>query len=183
MNAGVRFKLFAISLALVVGVGLVSGIYMEQRLRAWLQGRVEAELVVQARLGRDLVELSPGAATDEGADRLADRLGSSSGARVTIVRQGGTVLGDSGLSLAEVRLVDNHEHRPEVEQAMAEGLGAARRYSTSVRADMLYVAMPFQRPDMRGVIRVAMPLSEVDSAVARVRVILLVGIFLDREFL
>lgn len=175
MNAGVRFKLFAISLALVVGVGLVSGIYMEQRLRAWLQGRVEAELVVQARLGRDLVELSPGAATDEGADRLADRLGSSSGARVTIVRQGGTVLGDSGLSLAEVRLVDNHEHRPEVEQAMAEGLGAARRYSTSVRADMLYVAMPFQRPDMRGVIRVAMPLSEVDSAVARVRVILLVA--------
>ncbi len=175
MNAGVRLKLFAISLALVVGVGLVSGIYMEGRLRAWLMGRVETELLGQARVGRDLVELLPGLASDEVADRLADRLGASSSARVTIVKNDGEVLGDSGLSLAEVRHVENHGHRPEIEQASAEGHGAATRYSTSVRADMFYVAVPFQRADVRGVVRVAMPLSEVDSAVRRLRVILLVA--------
>ena len=51
-------------LVLVVGVGLVSGIYMEGRLRAWLMGRVETELLAQARVGRDLVELLPGVASD-----------------------------------------------------------------------------------------------------------------------
>jgi two-component system phosphate regulon sensor histidine kinase PhoR len=175
LNAGVRFKLFAISLALVVGVGLVSGVYMEQHLRAWLMGRIETELLGQARLGRDLVELLPGLAVDEVADPLADRLGLSTGSRVTIVRQDGSVLGDSGLSLAEVRHVENHGSRPEVEQALAEGHGAATRYSTSVRADMFYAAVPFLRPDGRGVIRVAMPLSEVDSAVHRLRVMLSVA--------
>jgi two-component system phosphate regulon sensor histidine kinase PhoR len=180
LNPGVRLKLFAISLALVVGVGLVSGVYMERRLRAWLMGRVEAELLVQARLGRDLVELLPdlgreGVVRQEAADQLADRLGASSSARVTIVENGGAVLGDSGLSLDEVRHVENHGHRPEVEQAMADGQGAATRYSTSVRSEMFYVAVPFRRAETSGVVRVAMPLSEVDSAVHRVRVILLLA--------
>jgi two-component system, OmpR family, phosphate regulon sensor histidine kinase PhoR len=175
LNAGVRLKLFAISLALVVGVGLVSGFYMEEHLRAWLLGRIETELLGQARLGRDLVELLPGVASDEAADRLADRLGASSRARVTIVQQDGKVLGDSDLSLDEVHHVENHGHRPEVEQALAVGHGAATRYSTSVGADMFYVAVPFQRPDTRGVLRVAMPLSEVDSAINRVRLMLLVA--------
>jgi two-component system phosphate regulon sensor histidine kinase PhoR len=175
LNAGVRLKLFAVSLALVMGVGLVSGIYMEGRLRAWLLARVETELLGRARLARDLVELLPGVSDDEAADRLADRLGGSSAARVTVVRQDGMVLGDSGLTISELRHVENHGHRPEVEQALAEGQGAATRYSTSVRADMFYVAVPFQRSDVRGVVRVAMPLSEVDSAVSRLRVILLVA--------
>jgi two-component system phosphate regulon sensor histidine kinase PhoR len=148
---------------------------MEGRLRAWLMGRVETELLAQARVGRDLVELLPGVASDEVADQLADRLGASSAARITLVKNDGAVLGDSGLSLAEVRRVENHGHRAEIEQAKAEGHGAATRYSTSVRADMFYVAVPFQRADVRGVIRVAMPLSEVNSAVHRLRVILLVA--------
>jgi two-component system phosphate regulon sensor histidine kinase PhoR len=153
---------------------------MEGRLRAWLMGRVEAELLVQARLARDMVELLPGlsrdgAADDQAADQLADKLGVSSSARVTIVAAGGRVLGDSGLSLDEVRRVENHGHRPEVEQALVEGHGAAARHSTSVRADMFYVAVPFQRSDLRGVLRVAMPLAEVDGAVHRVRVILLLA--------
>jgi two-component system, OmpR family, phosphate regulon sensor histidine kinase PhoR len=175
LNAGVRLKLFAISLALVVGVGLVSGVYMEGSLRAWLMARIEAELLGQARLVRDVVELLPGMADDEAADRIADRLGASSAARVTIVKQDGVVLGDSGLTLAELRHADNREHRPEIDQALAVGQGAATRYSTSVRADMFYVAVPFQRPEVHGVIRVAMPLSEVDSAANRLRVILLVA--------
>lgn len=175
MKAGVRVKLFAVSLALVVGVGLVSGVYLEGGLRAWLMGRVELELLGQARLARDVVELLPGMADDEAADQLADRLGASTAARITIVGQNGAVLGDSELDLAEVRHVENHGHRPEIEQANQAGHGAATRYSTSVRADMFYVAVPFQRANLRGVVRVAMPLSDVSSAVTRLRLILLVA--------
>jgi two-component system phosphate regulon sensor histidine kinase PhoR len=176
LNAGVRLKLFAISLALVVGVGLVSGIYMEQHLRAWLHARIETELLGQARLGRDLVELLPGSlASDEDTDRLADRLGASSAGRVTIIRQDGVVLGDSELDLKDVRHVENHGNRPEVSQALSNGHGAAQRFSTSVRHDMFYVAVPFDRSGERGVVRVAMPLAEVDSAVGRLRVMLLLA--------
>ena len=145
MNAGVRLKLFLSTLALVVGVGLVCGVYMERHLRAWLLGRIETELLGQARLARDLVELLPQMNSAEGADHLADRLGASTQARVTIVRGDGSVIGDSELSLPEVQHVENHLHRPEIEQALAAGHGAATRYSTSVRHDMFYAAVPYQR--------------------------------------
>ena len=130
MNAGVRLKLFVISLTLVVGVGLVSGIYLEQQLRIWLAARLEAELLGQARTARELVELSQGVLSDELADELADRLGRSTTARITIVEQAGVVLGDSGLTLSELRQVENHRDRPEVREALAHGQGAAQRYST-----------------------------------------------------
>jgi two-component system, OmpR family, phosphate regulon sensor histidine kinase PhoR len=175
LNAGVRLKLFLSTLALVVGVGLVCGVYMERHLRDWLVGRIETELLGQARLGRDLVELLPQMNSAEAADQVADRLGASSRARVTIVRGDGSVIGDSELSLPEVQHVENHLHRPEIEQALAAGHGAATRYSTSVRHDMFYAAVPYRRADGNGVVRVAMPLAEVSSTVGRLRVILVVA--------
>lgn len=175
MKAGVRLKLFLSSLALVVGVGLVSGIYLEQRLRAWLSGRIELELLGQARVARDLIEVAPEARSQQVVDGFADRLGQSTGARVTIVAANGAVLGDSGLTLEEVLHVENHGQRPEIMQALGQGQGAAIRYSTSVRSDMFYIAVPFHRLEEHGVIRLAMPLSDVDSAVGRLRVAMAVA--------
>jgi two-component system phosphate regulon sensor histidine kinase PhoR len=175
LKAGVRLKLFGVSLALVIGVGLVSGIYLEQRLRAWLIGRIELELLGDARMARELFELFPAVSSLPVADNMADRLGRASVARITVVRDDGVVLGDSGLTVEEVRAVENHATRPEVRQALDVGHGAATRYSTSLRSGMFYVAVPFQRPEMTGVIRVAVPLAEVESAVHRLRVTLLLA--------
>jgi two-component system phosphate regulon sensor histidine kinase PhoR len=175
LNVGVRLKLFAISLALVVGVGLVSGIYLERQLRSWLIDRVELELLGQARLARDLIETAPGLGDVHVADALADRMGHSTGLRITIVGNDGAVLGDSDLSVPEVVHVENHGARPEIRQALAEGQGAATRYSMSVHTDMFYMAVPFARPEMQGVVRAAMTLAEVDSVAARLRLAVFVA--------
>jgi len=175
LNASIRLKLFAISLALVVGVGLVSGFFLESRLRGWLRDRIELELIAQARIARDLIEVVPTVADGSVADQLADRMGHSTGLRITIVDAGGGVLGDSSLSPAELAHVENHAERPEVKQALQGGLGAATRYSVSVHTDMVYVGVPFVRADRQGVVRVAMPLSEVDSVAARLRLVLFVA--------
>jgi two-component system phosphate regulon sensor histidine kinase PhoR len=173
--AGVRLKLFGISLALVIGVGLVSGIYLEERLRSWLEARIEGELLRESRMACELFALFPDASSPLVADRLADRLGEASGARITIVAADGVVLGDSSLSPDEVRRLENHGQRPEIRQALDAGHGVATRYSNSLSSEMFYVALPFERADMRGVIRVAVPLSQVDSAVARLRVALVLA--------
>ncbi len=171
MNAGVRLKLFAISLALVVGVGLVSGVYLERQLRDWLIDRIELELLGQARLARDLVETAPGVSDGAVIDALADRMGKSAGVRITIVGGDGKVLGDSGLTPAEIARAENHAQRSEIRQALAQGEGEATRYSVSVHTDMFYMAVPFQRPEMRGVVRAAMALSDVDLVAARLRLV------------
>ena len=95
MNASIRLKLFGISLALVVGVGLISGVFLESRLRGWLRDRIELEMLAQARIARDLLEVVPAVADVASADQLADRMGHSTDLRVTIIDSSGAVLGDS----------------------------------------------------------------------------------------
>lgn len=169
MKLGVRGKLFAISLVLVAGVVLVAGLTLEPTLRRRLEARIELELLRHARAGRDMVEVAPGLDSRESADGLADRLGRATESRVTIIRADGQVLGDSEIEVDALRDLENHRSRPEVRLALTTGTGTSRRYSTTLRAEMLYVAVPYARTDGAGVVRVAMPLAEVDQALSSLR--------------
>ncbi|MCA9662778.1 MAG: HAMP domain-containing protein, partial [Myxococcales bacterium] len=60
-------------------------------------------------------------------------------------------------------------------EALAGGEGVSRRYSVSVGMDMLYVALPFTSGDFKGIVRVARPLSEVEAAVSRLRLALMIA--------
>lgn len=174
MKLGVRGKLFAVSLLLISAVGLTSGLYLEDGLERWLERRIEGELSRHARAASDAVEIAESQA-DQRLDQLADRLARSTAARITIIAGGGVVVGDSDLDAEALRRVENHGARPEVRAALEHGSGIARRYSTTVRTDMLYLAVPYQGADGRGVVRAAMPLSEIDEAVGRLRMVLLVA--------
>lgn len=168
MSIGIRGKIVLLSLALITAAGLASGIVLEAQLRDWLEERLVAELVGYAASARVLVERSP-AMSIEAIEPLADSVGEAIGARVTVIAADGRVLGDSELSRAEVHTVENHGKRPEVLTALEHGLGVSRRYSTTLRTDMLYVAVP-SRVQGGAAVRVAMPLSEVDALIERVRI-------------
>ena len=107
-------------------------------------------------------ELTRGAALDSiaASDEEADRLGELLGARVTFIAADGRVVGDSSEPLDGVMAMENHGQRPEVLAAKTSGLGRARRYSTTLRIDMLYVAVPVNHPSI-GIVRVALPLTDV----------------------
>ena len=73
----------------------------------------------------------------------------------------GRMLGDSDLSLPQVRDVENHLTRPEVQAALNGRVGISRRFSTTLQTDMLYLAVALSGAEPAGVLRLAMPLSEV----------------------
>ncbi len=175
MRLGIRTRLFATSILLVSVVGLVSGVYLERVLRSWLEARIESNLFLLTKTSRQFVETAPGNDTLQQMDRFADRLGRSSGARVTIIASDGVVLGDSELNLQQVREVENHGGRPEIRAAARSGSGSSRRYSATIRTHMLYVAVPYQRHDRTGVVRLSVPLAEVDAAIGRLRLLLLLA--------
>ena len=154
MIFGVREKLFLVSLILILLVGVTVGTYLENALRGWTEGRIEAELLRHARTVRELVEQT-GTHTISGVDPVADRLGHTTSARVTIILRGGRVIGDSELTQEEVQVVENHAGRPEVVAAMAGDKGVSRRFSTTVKTDLLYAAVPYGGQPPRGVARVA----------------------------
>ena len=111
--------------------------------------------------------MAPPLQAGEGAeviDPLVKRLGARIDARVTVVAADGTVLGDS---LADPRTMENHGTRPEVFAARGTGIGEAQRHSATLGTDFLYVAVPIAEAP-GAVARVALPLHDVDAAVARI---------------
>ncbi len=173
MKVGVRVKLFLVSLQLMLLIGLVIGIYMENALRDWAESRIESELLQHAKLVREGVLISDLVATIPIMDSLADRFGRTIGQRVTVIAGDGRVLGDSDLDEDQVRRIENHGSRVEVVAATAKGIGVARRYSTTIGTDMLYVAVPFQQGGRDGVVRVEVPLQQVENTILELRTFLI----------
>ena len=167
MRMGVRGKLFLVSVAMVLAVVFLAGLYLEGQLVEWAQGRAEVELQGHARLVRVLLEHRQDGDSD--LDALAARAAAPIDARVTIIAADGQVVGDSEFPAGRLGEMEPHGDRPEVIAALRDGQGVARRTSASLTTEMLYVALPFTRPGETavGVVRVARPLREVDAAVRR----------------
>ena len=165
-----RSRLFLASLltsavTLIVAAGLVSW-----SVRRLVDERIERALVNQARLAAEtLARWQP--ATPGELDAEADAIGRLVSARVTFIGPDGTVVGDSELSADELATLENHATRPEVLQARREGIGVARRYSDTVKTNMLYVAVKVRNPSTPSLseVRLALPLTEIGEQLAVVR--------------
>ncbi|MBF0449129.1 MAG: hypothetical protein HQL67_13125 [Magnetococcales bacterium] len=179
MIIGVRAKLFFISLILVLSVLLITGLYLEKNLVHWLESRISSELLHTANSGRIFIEQLDHETDLEVLDAYADEMGKASNARITIIDASGRVVGDSHLTLEQVRTVENHGQRPEVLAALQGVSSHSYRFSTTLKTRMLYVGVAYQgRQGNRGVIRAAHSLSEVDATYYRVRTYLaLAGLF------
>jgi two-component system, OmpR family, phosphate regulon sensor histidine kinase PhoR len=108
-----------------------------------------------------------------------------SGARVTVIDNMGRVLADSQ---HDPETMENHSNRPEIQQAFANGEGQSVRHSATLGQDLVYRAVRCDQPAGPAVvIRMALPLAQVDASVSELRrriyaaslVILLLGGFIS----
>ncbi len=154
-------------LVLVVAVGALS-LYVGHEMDQHYLATLESSLTSQARLIAEVVPADlAGPQRGEALNATAHRLGRENRLRVTVIAHDGTVLADSE---HDFRSMDNHAARPEFRQALASGEGRAIRYSRTLRVNMLYVAVSAGNG---GVVRVAVPLRQVDAAMRRIRAIVL----------
>lgn len=178
MSLGFRRRLLLSSLAFVTVVDLGVGVYLESRLRASLDSRIREELGRDTRAMAGFLDgVVPDGAQDvvrSQLDPVADRFGAAFDARVSIIGSDGWLLADSDLPLSALPATENHGDRPEVIAAQAGGVGVARRHSATVDAEMLYVAQRVGGQSDR-VVRVSVPLSQIDDEVWQLRWILAMG--------
>ena len=162
----VRSRLALTQVGLVVAVLTALGVYLAVAGRQFYVDRLAEQLAAQAQIVAAAV--APSLVAGEGIeaiDPLVKRLGEGIDPRITIVAADGSVLGDS---IADPRTMDNHGARPEVIAAHQIGIGEVERHSATLDVDFLYVAVPI--PEMPGAVaRVALPLHDLDVAVARIR--------------
>jgi two-component system phosphate regulon sensor histidine kinase PhoR len=166
MRGSFRTKLLLSYLLLLVVTSGAIYLYLNQSLQGSIVDSLRENLASQARMAALMASRE---LRDPRADapRLAAEAGRSITARVTIVDPGGVVIGDSEVPPSRLAELENHRDRPEVQGARQGGFGSAIRYSATLRTDMLYVAVPFDSPALRGgIVRLALPLSAVNRALA-----------------
>jgi len=99
------------------------------------------------------------------ADAWADRTGERLDLRVTLIDADGVVLGDSEVPATAIPSLENHRHRPEIEQAARDGAGSFSRYSGSIDRELEYFARqvgPPERP--AGFVRLSAPTADLRAA-------------------
>jgi two-component system phosphate regulon sensor histidine kinase PhoR len=177
MIAALRRRIaLKLTLTLVAFAGvsvLAAGIYLAHALERAAVGSLEMRLVTAARLLHDdAAALLAGDGAPSERFAWAARVAAAAGARVTLIRRDGTVIADSLVPPGDLARVENHAQRAEVRAALAGRVGHATRRSATVDSAQLYVAVPVRDA---GVVRLAMPLSEVGSSFAAVHRVLLAG--------
>jgi two-component system phosphate regulon sensor histidine kinase PhoR len=153
-----------------IGIYLTSSVGNSQLDNLHFQLEQEAKITAEAALPSLLGE-------GDSPDALAKKLGKEIDTRITIIAPDGTVLGDSDENSSTM---ENHATRPEIKDALAFGIGEITRYSTTLKEQMMYVAVTVSNQGkIVGIARVALPLTTVENSVSHVtRTIILATIII-----
>ena len=156
---------------------LAAGFYLGDALERAAVDSLAERLATGARLLHDDAEaLLAGHAQGPELYLWATRAAAAARARVTLIRPDGVVIADSFVAPVNLASVENHGQRPEVRAALAGQIGRTTRRSTTVDIPLLYVAVPVQRSGtVEGVVRLALPLTEVSSSFVAIHRVLLIG--------
>jgi two-component system, OmpR family, phosphate regulon sensor histidine kinase PhoR len=169
MFKSIRWRIAVPYILLILALMLGVGLYLSSYLTSAYQDFLEHQLTNQALLAGDSVasRVADGAPPDE-LDQLAKHWSELVGARVTIIAPDGVVVGESDFDRTQM---ENHAHRPEVNQARNTGRGAAIRYSDTVGYDMLYAAVPIRGPqgELLGFMRLALSLQQVEHTISNLQ--------------
>ncbi len=130
----------------------------------YLEHQSEHSYLTQAELLRDLF-LAEDVAGQSGEredayEQFADDYAEKYNIRVTIIDAEGNVLGESR---GAGELMNNHLDREEVQKALQGESNSLIRKSDTFDVDYCYCAVPVEDGDFRGVIRVAVPLQELQD--------------------
>ena len=154
---------------ILLGLGGLTA-YLSNLARQAHLADLQAQLLAEARLVA--ADAAPILGSQAELDARVSQWSRLLGARVTIIGADGTVLGESH---ADRRQMENHLHRPEVQQALAWGQGMSIRTSATEGYAMMYVAVPIGGSPPVGFARVALSLSQVDAQVARLQQAILIA--------
>ena len=126
---------------------------------SYLEHQSEKSYLTQAEMLRDLFQAED-VAGENGYEQFAENYAKAYNIRITIIDAEGNVLGESqGAS----DLMSNHLNREEVQKALDGQSNSLIRKSDTFDVDYCYCAVPVDSGDFHGVMRVALPLSELKN--------------------
>ncbi len=167
MKRSLFYKILFSYLVIICVSFFLLDIFMRDEVKNVLTSRIENELLSSAKL----IDLTFSGKAAAQVKQIAE----ISGSRITLINARGKVFADSE---KDVRLLENHLNRPEVQEARLKGSGKSIRFSNSLGIDMLYVAVAVRDGrEIKGYIRMARPLHEVQNIIDKVYQYILLTMF------
>jgi len=163
LKISIHYKITLIFCLIIACILFGAFSYLDSTLKDYTYHRVETALTKEALLAKLFLEKDfPGYPRLKEVDSIADETGETISSRVTIIGLDGKVLGDSDLNGEKLKEVENHLYRPEVQEALETGIGHSVRFSTTIQKNMLYIAVPFGKEQTQGIVRLSLPLSDIE---------------------
>ena len=164
MKNRIFFKLLAVFLIVIFATAAILDVLIGNAWESSLRGEIERNLTQKTLLFAHRVENDK---TRSLAD-IASQEAQAAGARATIIDASGKVLADSQ---ADAATMENHATRKEFTAALSGKTGENERRSATLGIPFLYVAAPISG----GAVRLAYPLSDLQTVQGQVRGRLMLG--------
>lgn len=151
----------AVLIVLSIGLlGVVIGAWVERNALQSIEDQLRSKAVL-------LQEVVRGRKVEEIQAQLK-AMNQEFAVRITLIAPDGTVILESDRD--DLENIENHARRPEVDAARSARFGIAKRDSTTVLKNMMYVAMRTETPHPEiAFVRVGMPTTEIHEHVANLR--------------
>jgi len=164
VTARIFAKLLAGAVVLLVVAMAVVGFFANRVMESSYVQNLTVHLAENARL----IALAGAVDAADSPEARMLKMAHDTGSRLTVIKRDGQVVIDSD---AQPSRMENHAHRPEFVAALAGKIGSSERRSATTGENYLYVAIP----TADGALRLARPLSVIDSQVAAIRSKMLTG--------
>lgn len=177
MKHKIHYKIAAIFICVIAII--LSGIYfyLNSNLSQFFLTKIRSDLKRNLSISKSYLETKHLDIVDtKGYNSFAHEIGEMLGLRVTIINTKGKVIGDSALNETQIEAMENHANRPEIIDAIAKGRGERFRYSTTIKKKMLYKAASLKLNNQISVIRIAMPLDDIDLLSSNIKTIIFISI-------
>jgi len=157
MKIRLHWKLTAFFFCVFIFTFLAGYLYLSGQVKAFLRENFYSEIKSQLFINKAVLESSLSGKMPVDLQDTAGVIGKALSLRVSVIGMDGRLLGDSGLTPELLLAADNHAGRPEVADALRNGFGTSRRFSHTLRRQMLYMAAPFGKGEVSGVLRFSVP--------------------------
>jgi len=179
MRSSFKAKLILSYFLLVfLALGFIA-FFLDRNLEEKSLQEIKSALINEASLIESQISVSsPILSNPVYLDQLIRELAGKIKSRITIIDLKGKVLADSEVDSRQVSSLENHISRPEVAEALKGRIGREIRYSSTLKIDMLYLAIPIkENKNNIGILRLALPLTSVENILFAVRKTIIIGLF------
>jgi len=152
---------------------LAVSLFASSAFKQFFLERTAADLKSRAHLLEKQIEYFISPLDEMSVDSICKAVGEQSSTRITVILPSGKVVGDSEEALENM---DNHADRFEVAEALLGNIGTSNRYSSTLRQDMMYLAIPLEKNnEVIAVLRTSIPITSIYDELRSIQIQIVFG--------